>query len=349
MGRTSLNIPIEKCKYKAMIGTGGIGAGSFFLLSGNHTLGREESRGGKYIDARDYCKLHIIAHNVKMLMGSDFPVYPLGMIGDDDIGRSIFREMEQTGLEMKYVACSPGDRTLFGFCFLYPDGTGGNLTTEESACTRVDPAFIETAEFLFKKLEGKFVSLSAPEVSLDARNKLLELTSEYNGFSVASFTSGEIIEAENKGMLGLVDLLAMNRDEASALTGMDAEHSNPQNIVESAINKMKKINSSAMLSITSGKLGSWSWDATNLSFIPGFPVEVKSSAGAGDAHVSGIIAGLTSGLTLSQAQYLANLAGALSVTSPHTIHPEMHKNNLRKLAISSNLPIDPSVWKLLDD
>ena len=104
-----------------------------------------------------------------------------------------------------------------------------------------------------------------------------------------------------------------------------------------------------MLSITFGRHGSWSWDGTDLSFVPVFPVEVKSSAGAGDAHVSGIIAGLSSGLPLSRAQYLGNLAGALAVTSPHTIHPDMNRNSLRMLALNNKMNIDPSVMKLLED
>jgi hypothetical protein len=45
-----------------MLGVGGIGSGTFFLLNGEHSLGREESRSGHFIDRRDYCKLHIISH-----------------------------------------------------------------------------------------------------------------------------------------------------------------------------------------------------------------------------------------------------------------------------------------------
>lgn len=349
MSDISLNIPLEKRRFKAMIGTGGIGAGLLFLLSGNHTLGREESRGGKYLDARDYCKLHIIAHYVKVLIGSDFPLFPIGKVGDDDVGRSIFREMEQTGLDMHYVGYSKGDKTLFGFCFLYPDGTGGNLTTEESACTKVDPSFIETATPVFSKYARNFISLSAPEVSLAARNKLLELTREHKGFSVASFTSGEMVEAEEKGMLGMVDLLAINIDEAGALTRLDAEQNKSLLIVESAIAKMKNFNPAIWLSITAGKQGSWSWDGKHLSHGSIFPVEVKSSAGAGDAHIAGIIAGLTAGLTLQQAQVLGSLAGAFSVTSQHTIHPDMSRKNLKELALRSGNEIDPFLLKLLDD
>ncbi|MEX1239991.1 MAG: carbohydrate kinase family protein [Cyclobacteriaceae bacterium] len=348
MDNTSLNISPGKSRFRAMIGTGGIGAGSLFLMSGNHTLGREESRGGKYLDARDYCKLHIITHNVKALSGADFPVFPLGKVGDDDVGRRIFREMHEAGLNLDYVHTVAGDKTLFGFCFLYPDGTGGNLTTEESACTKVDPSFIELATPLFSKYEGGFLALSAPEVPLAARKKLLELTRIYKGFSVASFTSGEMEESERTGMLSLVDFLAINIDEAAALTGMRVDKSDAGVIVERTIEKMRAINPSAWLSVTAGKLGSWSWDGKQLTHVPVFAVDVKSSAGAGDAHIAAIISGLVAGLTLQQSQVLGSLAGAFAVTSQHTIHPGMSRKNLCALAMRSGNELDPAVLKFLE-
>ena len=60
-------------RYRAMIGAGGIGSGAFFALDGEHTLGREESRSGRLLDRRDYCKLHIISHYVKALLRLRIP------------------------------------------------------------------------------------------------------------------------------------------------------------------------------------------------------------------------------------------------------------------------------------
>lgn len=346
MNNTALNIPLENLRYKALIGTGGIGSGSLFLIKGNHTLGREESRSGKYLDARDYCKLHIIAHNVKVILGENFPVYPVGKVGDDNIGRSIYHEMEQAGLNMEYVRYSANDRTLFGFCFLYPDGTGGNLTTDESACNKVDTPFIETVTPCFSRYEGNFITLAAPEVPLVARKRLLELTREYKGFSTASFTSGEMAEAEEKEMLHLIDLLAINIEEASSLVGSDNE-GNPEVIVEKVIKKMMLLNPSVWISVTAGIKGSWSWDGRKLTHVPVFPVEIKSTAGAGDAHLAGVIAGLTVGLELHQAQVIGNLAGAFSATSQHTIHPELSPKTLKEFAFIYSDTNAPDLLKLL--
>lgn len=76
----SLNIDLNKYKYKTMIGVGGIGSGMFFLLNGDHTLGREESRSGRLENRKDYCKLHIISHYVKTLLGKKFSVIPIGKV-----------------------------------------------------------------------------------------------------------------------------------------------------------------------------------------------------------------------------------------------------------------------------
>ena len=41
---------------------------------------------------------------------------------------------------MNYVDRGKGSQTLFSFCFIYPDGSGGNMTTSDSACSKVNPA-----------------------------------------------------------------------------------------------------------------------------------------------------------------------------------------------------------------
>lgn len=348
MNQRHLNIDPSTRRYDALIGTGGIGAGSLFLLRGNHTLGREESRGGKYLDARDYCKLHIIEHYVKVLSGPDFPVFAIGKIGEDEVGERIYQEMKEVGLNVGYVHHSPGDKTLFGFCFLYPDGTGGNLTTDESACTKVDAAFIQSATPVFSAFANRFIALAAPEVPLDARHELLKLTRRFKGFAVASFTAGEIVEAATLGILSLVDLIAINIEEAAALADIKSDREDPLPVVEAVLIKLKEQNPNMWASVTAGKLGSWSWDGKELAHADAFPAQVQSSAGAGDAHIAGIISGLVAGVTLQQAQLLGSIAASYSVTSPHTIHPHMSRDNILELANHSNKNIDPVIRKLLD-
>jgi ribokinase len=346
-----LQVYISNCRYQAMIGVGGIGSGSFFALRGNHSLGREESRGGRFLDRRDYCKLHIVSHYVKSLLGPEFKTFPIGQVGDDAVGHRLLDELKDAGLELDYVQCAPGDQTLFSFCFVYPDGSGGNLTTDDSACAKVDAPFVARAEPEFARYTGRGVALALPEVPLEAREKLLKLGTEYRFFRAASFLAEEINSALEMGMIGHVDLLAINVDEAAAATGTFlAEATGPvSEIVEVAVERLRDLNPDLFISITAGKNGSWSWDGDALVHVSAFRAQVVSTAGAGDAHLAGIIAGLIADLTLAQAQELGTLVAAHSVTSPHTIDERIDGESLRAFAGETDVHLSHPVKHLLRD
>ena len=56
---------------------------------------------------------------------------------------------------------------------------------------------------------------------------------------------------------------------------------------------------------------------------------MAGTAGAGDADLAGLIAGLAAGLPFGKAHELAALVSAFSVTSPQTINPELNPGALR--------------------
>jgi ribokinase len=342
-----LHLNIGDSRYRAMLGVGGIGMGVFFALAGNHTLGREESRGGHFLDRRDYCKLHIIAHYVQTLLGPGFATLPIGRVGDDAAGRRLVEEMKAAGMDVRYVALCPGEQTLASFCLVYPDGSGGNLTADDSACDRVDAAYVSQAEPEFARLAGRGIALAAPEVPLAARRKLLELGTAYRWLRVASFVSAEMETAVESGLLGETDLLGINLDEAAALSGAPAAGRLPVEVVEAAVERLRGLNPAMLVAVTAGRLGSWSWDGTSLAHLPAWPVEMVSTTGAGDAHLAGIIAGLAAGLAMAQAHELGALVAALSVTSPHTIAPEVERESLRALAERLQVPLSEAVRGLL--
>lgn len=345
-----LRIDTEELRCRAMIGTGGIGSGSFFALAGNHTLGREESRGGRFLDRRDYCKLHIISHYVSTLLGSQFETIPIGKVGEDEVGARLLTEMRETGMNLKHVASSPGDQTLFSFCFVYPDGSGGNLTAEDSASSKVDAAFVTSAEAEFVRFAGRGVALAAPEVPLTAREALLEWGTRYRFLRVASFTTAEMAVAADSDMLGKVDLLGMNLDEAAALAGIALGEDVPaETVVESAAARLTEITPGLQISVTAGARGSWTWDGSILTHVPKCKARVASTAGAGDAHLAGLIVALAAGLSLPEAQQLATLVAGLSVTSPHTINKEIGRDSLRLFAGQCRMAVSQQVRDLLEE
>ncbi len=345
----SLNVDIKSCKYQSMLGVGGIGTGLFFALDGDHTLGREESRSGHFLDRRDYCKLHIISHYVKVLLGPAFNVIPISKVGGDDAGLRLLDEMRDVGFNTKYVQICPGEQTLFSFCFLYPDGSGGNLTINDSVCSKVDSSFVARSESEFTNFKGRGIALAVPEVPLEARLKLLQLGTTYQFLRIANFTSTEMLPAIEMGLLDLIDLLAINLDEAAASLGVEPDHDAPDAVVYAAIRKLKSVNTTMNVTITAGKWGSWIWNRQYLNHLPAFPALIVNTAGAGDAFLGGIIAALVSNQTYIQAQELGTLIAALSVTSPHTIHPGIERRSLLEFTFKSNITLSEKVYNLLRD
>ena len=118
----------ETASYQQLVGVGGLGTGIFFALEGEHALGRSESRPGRLLDVRDYCKLQIVSHYVAKLLGNySFRVFPIGKIGNDAAGQFVLKELADAGIDTRFVQRVTGRPTLFSVCFQYPDGTGAIL------------------------------------------------------------------------------------------------------------------------------------------------------------------------------------------------------------------------------
>jgi sugar/nucleoside kinase (ribokinase family) len=84
-----------------------------------------------------------------------------------------------------------------------------------------------------------------------------------------------------------------------------------------------------------------------MTHLPAFPTNVVSTAGAGDAHIAGIICGLAAGLHLQQAQELGGLVAALAISSPHTIAPDVNRASLRDYVLRETIQVCIAVRNLL--
>lgn len=330
--RASLTLNPARMRFRRLIGTGGIGSGRFFRLEGNRTLGREESRAGWFLDRRDYCKLHIIAHYVQVLAGDGLRVAPIGRVGRDADGDRLLEVMRGTGMDLRFVGRDARHPTLSCICLLYPDGSGGNLTVNDSASAQVDVADIHAAERELAADGAGCLVLAVPEVPLSARATLLRLGKRHGAWCAASFVSGEMDAVRREGLLEAVDLLALNADEAAALADLPATLPADQ-LVETAGRAMMGRYPHLTLSLTAGAAGSWTLARRVHSYQPVLDgVEVQGAAGAGDAHLAGLLTGVVAGLSFEAAHALAALVASGSVTSPHTIHPALDRACLQALA-----------------
>jgi sugar/nucleoside kinase (ribokinase family) len=338
---------------------GGIGAGILYELEGKHELGRNESRLGKLLDARDYCKLHIIEHYIARLMGCErgsdrFQVFPIGVVGDDGSGIQILNEMISVGMDMRFVRTHPNLKTLFSVCFTYPDGSGGNITSSNSAAQSLTVDDLKAAAGCMKAAGPRGVALCAPEVPLEMRRQFLELASECGNYRVSSFVLGEIQDAERLGLFEMTDLLALNQEEASALFEHGLGHVLDDASLAERATKFTRDHQHLRMIMSAGPKGAYGAESGCSQFCPAPVLQSNSSAGAGDALLAGVVCGLAAGIpfimpdegggsfsrrVLRTALDLGVVNASFSVTSVHTIHPEATLENLLSFAESRGASI----------
>jgi len=306
--------------YRVIVGTGGIGSGISMRLEGNHLLGREESRWVTLLEGRDYCKLHNVFHYLQVLVGDEVRVLPIGKVGDDEAGSNLLGEMRDIGMDLEHVATVTGKATLYSVAFTYPNGDGGNLTTLHSASDDVSPADIRAVQPQLVSAFGAGMAVALGEVPLNSRHELLRMGGELGFLRVATFVPGEAPIALAAGMLNDVDLLVLNRDEAAAFTNLEA---GGDEFAAGAIRSLLAINAHLWIVITAGAVGSWSWDGSSLVHAPAIAAQVRSTAGAGDAHLAGILSGLVRGLDLHEANRFGALIGSMKVESQHTLNADI--------------------------
>lgn len=312
-----------------VLGTGGLGTGTLLALVGSHTLGREESRAVRALDQQDRCKAHIILHYVRRLTEPAVVVMPFGRVGADPDGELVLRELAAEGMDLSAVSTDPVHRTLTSVCFSYPDGTGGNLTLTDSASDAVDVDDVEALAPILRGAGPRGIVLAAPEVPLDTREALLRQAGEHGLLRFASFLSGEMADVLARGLLDLVDILSINLDEAATLAGLAPDdQADPAAVAQTAAAELRLRAPRLRFCLTAGRHGSWLWDGTELHHQSPLIVAPLNTAGAGDAHLAGLIVGATAGLSLVESNRLATAISAMSVLSADTIHTGIDRASL---------------------
>lgn len=310
-------------KYNHVIGVGGIGTGLLFKLDGDQTLGRDESRSGYLSDARDFCKGHITMHYLSKLSGCRCTL--LGMVGDDMPGKDLVEDMTSSGIDTRFIKSTRDAPTMMSICFEYPDHSGGNITTSNSASNLVDDRYIYSC-LKDEALNEKTIILAVPEVPLIARIALLSHGKMFNAMTASSFSSAEIGGMIDLNVFKYVDLLAVNRDEANMISGME-NHTN-YDLAKSCYKIIKKINPDMKLIVTMGSEGAYLFDRFEVLHVPPLDVPVSSTAGAGDAFLSGLLSGMSRGLSFFQSSILGNIVAGFAVMSQDTIARDVNVNRI---------------------
>ena len=353
----------KRSPYRQLVGIGGVGSGSFFALEGNDTLGRNESRRGMLLDVRDYCKLHIVSHYIAKLLGAEhgqFSVVPIGKVGDDAAGASVCREMSEVGIDTRFVKTVVGKPTLFSVCFQYPDGSGGNITTSNSAAADLSARDIDEIETLISAMGPQTIALLVPEVPIEVRQHFLRVAKRKNAFCAASFVSGEIAAAKQSKMFDHLDLVSLNEEEAADFVGEPFAANSSESFGEKCVCYVASSCPDLRVIISMGNQGAYAIDREGWSHSPAPRVKVASTAGAGDCLLGGILAAIAAGIpfvserrvikrkyTLESALDLGVMLASYKITSPHTIHPAASLDALLCFAQQIGASVAPEIEQLI--
>ena len=178
--------------------------------------------------------------------------------------------------------------------------------------------------------------LAAPEVPMASRITLLELGRKYGACNAASFVTDELLEVKKRKLLGMVDILSVNIEEAALLGGISPE-SKSDRIVDACTKRVTQLNTDIRLAVTDGPAGAYGIEGGKKLFLRNFNEKVENAAGAGDAFLGGLMIGTVLGLPfisrdVASSLHLARAIANMKVRSPHTISFDVNLRSLRAFA-----------------
>ena len=349
-----------------VVGTGGVGTGILFLLEGDHPLQKNESRPAFLTDFQDFCKLHIILHYVAKLVDRSVPIYPISRIGDDDAGLKVLQQMQDVGMDTRFVRTDPALKTLFSVCFQYPDGQGGNLTTSNSACSAVTAADID-AFFAWQAPDTRGLVLAAPEVSIETRLHLLRRGKAQGCFTAASILASEASYFVKHHLFGDLDLLAINSDEAKAILQAAQLEQSRDDFAEDCARYLTGLYPRLSVIITLGADGAICCSQGQIERIHAGKRQPVNTAGAGDCFLGVVLASLVRGIPLLQpmvqgipllqpmtavddvctAPQVARIAAEIKIQDKDTIHFGINAATIRQEILDLGLGMSEPVRKML--
>ena len=157
-------------------------------------------------------------------------------------------------------------------------------------------------------------------------------------------------------MFDLVDLIALNEEEAERLSGISFQPGQINSFADSMLTFLDASYPNLRVIVSAGRHGAFAFHRREWNHCAAPGVEVKSTAGAGDALLGGIIAGLAAGIPLLRpgvqalgtfdewetALELGVLLASYTVQSQHTIHPEACLETVLGFARSLGIRAAPS-------
>ncbi|MHA7958428.1 ribokinase [Streptomyces sp. L500] len=229
----------------------------------------------------------------------------LARVGDDPFGRLLLEAQHAAGTELRHVLVEKGARTGTAMIVVGPDGDN-TIVVSPGANARLSPADVRAAREVVAA--SAVVSLQL-EIATETVRTAVE-TATASGTRVV-LNPSPTPESLDTDLLTAADPLVVNEHEAALLSGL------PDGTPTDQAHALRERGARSVV-ITLGGEGALILDteAAECIRIPGVPVEVIDTTGAGDAFTGALALRLARGATLEEAARFAVKVGAASVTRP---------------------------------
>src|SRR3712207_6668000 len=263
----------------------------------------------------------------------------LTRVGDEHMGRFVRRTLAESGVDVGHVRFDPerltpyvllAVRAIEDFPRIFAYGAAADLAVEEDD---IDPGFITSSKALlvtgtpFSRAGSRAASVKAIAAAKEAKTSVVfDLDYRPVFWGVASheqggemFVASEEVTEAYRSVLPSCDL-AVGTEEEIRIAGGSTQ------TVE-ALRSIREL-SEATIVLKVGAMGATVFpgeipdDVEDGVRVPGYPVEVFNSVGAGDAFMSGFLSGWLGGEALEECLRLGNACGAI-VVSRHGCSPAM--------------------------
>jgi ribokinase len=229
----------------------------------------------------------------------------IGSVGDDDFGHMILAHLRREGVDVNGISVAPaGISTGMGIAMITNDGENTTLGVMGANDHLSAQAVTESLNAYKNSLNAILINFEVPE---DAVAAAVETGSR---LGIPVIVDAGPARAYRARAWAKCTILTPNIQEIGVLAGYDVSD---EATCEKATQELLAMGPSAVV-LHRGARGALITTNGKCVEVPAFSVEAIDMTGAGDAFSGTLAVAVAQGMSLEQAVYRANAAGALAVT-----------------------------------
>ncbi|NLL44827.1 MAG: carbohydrate kinase family protein [Mollicutes bacterium] len=238
------------------------------------------------------------ASNAAYLLGKwHMDVYFAGVVGNDEYGKRIKKELDSVNVNTKYLQFSDGDETTSSFIIANQETGSRTILTYRDSDITMQPIELD--------FEPDVILMDGQEYEISK-----EILKKYpNAISIidAGRPKPEIIELSK-----MVKYLVCSKEFAETITNIKIDYENQQTLID-LYQKMKEIFNNTIVVTLEAKGCLYEYE-NNIKIMPSIKVKAIDSTGAGDIFHGAFTYGIAKNMPFEKILKLSNVTAGLSVT-----------------------------------